>query len=214
MLLYAITDRKMLPGNETERQAALVSLATAWAHRGVNYLQIREKDLEPAALLPLAARIVQAVRETGEQAHIMLNGPAQIALESGCDGVHLPGSSTPGAAEQVRDLFRASRCDPIVSAACHSLEEVERLRSCSLLLFAPVFEKRLSGGNALSGTGIEELHKVCRAAETTPVFALGGVTWANALQCIKAGATGIAGIRLFLDMPQNKLEPGSESKSR
>jgi thiamine-phosphate pyrophosphorylase len=217
MLLYAITDRKMMPGDEANRQSSLVNLAVQWAVHGVDYLQIREKDLGPSALRALAVRIVQAVKETGKHTRVLLNGPAQIALESGCDGVHLPGGARPEAIAHARELYHAQEAQPIVSAACHGVEEVERLRSCSLLLFAPVFEKLLGEDKVLPGAGLERLQTVCRAAITTPVFALGGVTWKNAPQCTEAGAAGIAGIRLFLNMPQTDIpqnEPASGSKAK
>lgn len=46
------------------------------------------------------------------------------------------------------------------------------------------------------------LAEVC-AAVAVPVFALGGVTLANAASCIAAGAYGVAGIALFA---QNNIE--------
>ena len=65
MLLYAITGRRLLPGDELEQQTALVALAGEWARGGVDYIQVREKDLAAADLLALARRIVTAVRVGG-----------------------------------------------------------------------------------------------------------------------------------------------------
>ena len=62
MLLYAITSRQLLPGGERERQAALVELARKWAHGGVDYIQVREKDLPLPDLLALSREVVTAVR--------------------------------------------------------------------------------------------------------------------------------------------------------
>jgi thiamine-phosphate pyrophosphorylase len=66
-----------------------------------------------------------------------------------------------------------------------------------MILFAPVFEKSLGGGQHLAGAGPDRLREACVAASPLPVFALGGVTFQNAAVCIAAGAAGIAGIRLF-----------------
>jgi thiamine-phosphate pyrophosphorylase len=44
---------------------------------------------------------------------------------------------------------------------------------------------------------MDKLQEACDAADRTPVLALGGVTWPRAELCIEAGASGVAGIRLF-----------------
>ena len=93
MLLYAITGRRLLPGGELEQQTALVALAGEWARGGVDYIQVREKDLAADDLLVLAQRIVAAVRGEGGPTRVLVNGQAKVALEAGADGVHLPGSA-------------------------------------------------------------------------------------------------------------------------
>jgi thiamine-phosphate pyrophosphorylase len=64
-------------------------------------------------------------------------------------------------------------------------------------VFGPVFEK---SGSA-NPEGLEQLRRICHRAEATqppmPVWALGGITLENAVQCAEAGAAGIAAIRLF-----------------
>src|SRR5580693_5176453 len=108
MLLYAITGRRLLPGSERERQAGLVALARDWARGGLDYIQVREKGLSPANLRTLTRQIVAAVRREDTQARVLLNGPAEIALEAGAHGVHLPGNSPPAALEAARNLYRQS----------------------------------------------------------------------------------------------------------
>jgi thiamine-phosphate pyrophosphorylase len=200
MLLYAITDRRLLPGGEQERRAALVTLAGEWARGGVDYIQVREKDLAAGDLLILAREIVGAVRREGGPTRVLVNGPVEIALEAGTDGVHLPGPVTAGAADEARRVYGRAGRKAIVSRACHSLEEVRAARDASLIVFAPVFEK-VSGQDAEEarlGVGLGVLAETCRAAGSVPVIALGGVTRENAAECMAAGAAGVAGIRLFL----------------
>ncbi|MBV8115274.1 MAG: thiamine phosphate synthase [Silvibacterium sp.] len=205
MLLYAITSRTLLPGTEPERQAALGELARGWAQGGVDYIQIREKDLAPPDLLALARRIVTAVREEGLNTLVLVNGPVKIALEARAHGVHLPSSAPAEAAEEAMQAFRSAGRQAVVSRSCHSVKEIREAGEVSLILFAPVFEKvgeklgeKLSHSGPQAGVGLDALREACRAAHPVPVIALGGITVQNAAACIAAGVAGVAGIRLFL----------------
>jgi thiamine-phosphate pyrophosphorylase len=203
MLLCAITDRHLLGEDEAARCAALVELARKWTQGGVDYIQIREKDLPPAGLLGLTRRMVEAVSEEragrgGMRTKVLLNGPAAIALEAGADGVHLPGVAAAGAAEEIQAAYERAGCAAIVSRSCHSTAEAGSAGNVSLILFAPVFEKVLPAGGTLPGQGLAGLASACHVAGSIPVLALGGVTAENARSCVEAGAAGIAGIRLFL----------------
>lgn len=208
MRLYAITDRRLLGGSEPERRAGLVALARRWAARGVEYIQIREKDLAAEELQVLAAEVVAAVQSESRTTRVLLNGPAEVVLAAGADGVHLPGDAPFSLGTEARELFDRSGLDATVSHACHSVREVLAVREESqrdplattantVIVYAPVFEKATPDGK-LPGVGLESLRAAVDAARNIPVFALGGVTAGNAQSCIDAGAAGVAGIGLFL----------------
>lgn len=218
MLLYAITSRILLADTEAERAERLVALAANWSDAGLDFIQIRERDLAAAELLQLAAGIVQAVRRSGSPTRVLVNGnptgASAIPRQSGADGVHLPSGLAPqqlaAAVAQIRKGWESNLkpvAIPIVSVSCHSTADVlaARAAGATFALFAPVFEKALPGAPTLSGQGLESLAKACTAARQPapqpelPVLALGGVTLENAAECVAAGAAGIAAIRLFLN---------------
>lgn len=214
MLLCAITERRLLVGPEQQRCEALLALVRRWARGGVDYIQIREKDLAPGDLLRLARPLVAAVRDepsggsvqrTSVRTKVLLNGPPEIALEANADGVHLPGNAEAGAAAAARKIFARAGREAIVSRSCHTAEEAAQAGAASLLLFAPVYEKSFAREEAQPGQGLAALAEACRAAQNTPVLALGGITTHNAPACIQAGARGIAAIRLFLTDDWQKL---------
>ena len=62
MVRYAITDRIRLGGDESERQAKLLRLATRWVAEGLNFVQLREKELAAGALVELAREMLAAFR--------------------------------------------------------------------------------------------------------------------------------------------------------
>jgi len=204
MLRYAITSRAQYAGSEPERHAALVGQAERLAAEGVEYIQLREKDLPVQDLIGVARKILNAIRSAGAGTRLLINSRPDVALVAGAHGVHLPSGEDQLAPRQVRWLFaRARAATPVVSVSCHTLAEVVRAREtgADLVLFAPVFGKSagtsMGGELVLPGTGLEALREACAAAGETPVLALGGVTAENRATTIAAGAAGIAAIRLF-----------------
>ena len=220
-LLYAITDRRLYADEKTDALARLVELAATWAANGVSYIQIRERDLPAREQVELTRAIIHAAQHVSGKSsapRILVNGRADVALAAGADGVHLPSGRDSLAPEEVRSIFAAAGHSrpPVISISCHTLEEVKvaRQQSPDCILFAPVFEKMIreqaiavdageSGGGVsrLPGTGLASLEQACRAAAPVPVFALGGVTEENAADCLRAGAAGIAAIRLLQEPP-------------
>ncbi|GAA3747253.1 thiamine phosphate synthase [Terriglobus aquaticus] len=184
MLRYAISDRMLYPGDERARQLRVVQQAAALALEGVDYFQLREKDLDEASLLQLTVKVRDAVQSSGARMQVVLNGPQHLAVQA---GVAWHRSST--------HSFDQACC----SVSVHTLDDVEQQRAhASLLLFAPVFGKTVGPDLVHTGVGLERLRGAVERAAGTPVLALGGVTPQNAPLCLAAGASGIAGIRLFL----------------
>jgi len=198
VLLYYITDRTRFPGDEAARQHALLARITDAARWGVDYIQLREKDLSIRDLESLAKRAAQAVRKTGSTTRLMINSRMDVAIVAGADGVHLR-SHGDSASSEARVIFaKCGNQHPIIACSCHKLEEVALAEShgADFAVFAPVFEKDNTSVN-----GLAELRTICKreiaASSRMPVLALGGVTLGNAASCIDAGAAGVAGIRLF-----------------
>jgi thiamine-phosphate pyrophosphorylase len=197
MLLYAISNRRLLEGDENAKCDRLVKLAAEWACGGVDTIQVREKDLALTELQSLAARIVEAVRATKSRARVLVNGPAQVALDAGADGVHLHANAGPSAVQAAQQAYARTGREPVISTACHSTDEIRQTVGASMLLFSPIFEKVTEQGPT-RGQGLAALREAVDVAKPIPVLALGGVTEKNAAACIQNGAVGIAAIRLFL----------------
>ena len=201
MLRYAITDRARASVDEAEREATLLRQAASLAESGIDFLQLREKDLQAQALVSLARKLLSVLRSHSPAPKLLINSRADVAMVTGADGVHLTsanGSLTPA---DVRKLYAAAGLpEPIVSVSCHTLSEVAAARdsAATLILFGPVFEKRVGDDPISQGTGLNLLRMACAAAAPMPVLALGGVTPENTDSCLAAGAAGIAAIRLFL----------------
>ena len=177
---------------------AAVDHSRRWAREGVDFVQLREKEMEAGELVKLAMAMLAVLRELGST-KLLVNGRADVAVAAGADGVHLTSREGELTPEQVREVFRAAGAGrPVVGVSCHTVEEVRRAAGdVDFILFGPVFEKRVGDVVVVEGLGLDALQEACAAAEGTPVLALGGVTWPRAELCIEAGAAGVAGIRLI-----------------
>ncbi len=194
MLLYYITDRKGFAGTEAEHNIALLRRVAAAARAGVDYIQLREKDLGLADLELLARECLHAIRSESPTAQLLINTHANIALAVGADGVHLPGDAPPSSKVRAEWLGQTDR-EPLIGVSAHSVSDVRKAESegASFAVLGPIYEKAVAKER---GIGLEVLRKAC-ANSTMSVLALGGVNLSNAGACLDAGAAGIAGIRLF-----------------
>jgi len=148
MLRYAITDRIRLAANESERQSALLAQASHLAAAGVDFIQLREKDLSAAALADLARRLLAVLRTHQPAPRLLINSRADVALATRADGVHLSSSPDALTPAEVRALYAAAALpEPIISLSCHTLAEVVRAASTAPenrpthILFGPIYEK-------------------------------------------------------------------------
>ena len=160
---------------------------------GVDWVQIREKDLPAQHLLALAEGAVkQACRDGGTR--VIVNDRLDVALAAKAHGVHLGVRSMPPAV-----VRRLAPRDFVIGVSCHSLAEslAAQAAGADYILLGPIFPtpSKLSYGPPL---GLDALREVS-SRMAIPVFALGGITVDCVAACLQNGAAGIAGIRVFQD---------------
>ncbi len=185
MLRYYITDRRLLGGMEPLLQSVAKALLS-----GVDFLQLREKDLSAQALFQLAKTVKQFPNPRGTK--ILVNDRLDIALAADLDGVHLRAHSV-----SPQQLRRFTKPSFLIAVSCHSPTEVKVAEEdgADFVVLGPIFPtpSKLAFGAPLGVIAIREAVRLV----TIPVLALGGVNQQNQELCREAGAAGIAGIRLF-----------------
>ena len=193
-IICYVTDRKALRAGDPH--VALRECISTAIGCGADWVQIREMDL-PAKELSVLVRHAVKIAGLAGTARAIVNDRLDVALASGAQGVHLGGSSAPA-----RDVVRWCRngSAPVgfqIGVSCHSLDEARDAETAGAdyAFFGPVFDtpsKRKYG----KPQGLANLERVCNTIGI-PVIAIGGVDEANALNCLGAGASGIAAIRMF-----------------
>ena len=181
--LTLITDRRLC-----QRLSLAEAVARAVAG-GVNVVQLREKDLAAAQLVPLADRL-RAI--TQGKALLIVNGHLDAALLCAADGVHLPERGPSVAATR-----RLAGNGFIIGRSVHSAEEAVKAQEegADYVQVGLIFPTRSHPGLSPAGPG---LLKSVAARVAIPIVAVGGITAANVGQVMQAGAKGAAVISAIL----------------
>ena len=163
---------------------------------GVDWVQVRERELSDAALLELADGAQAAAREaaqrTGRPVRIVINRRSDVALAVDADGVHLGFDGI-----DASDARRLLGEQALIGVSCHAPAEVAAAEDASYAHLAPIF-RPLSKAATRPPLGLAALGE---AGGERPVLAQGGVTADNAGDCLTAGAAGVAVTGAILQAP-------------
>lgn len=192
MILCLVTDRRRLAGDvpfEAARRCCRSQAEYAVA-AGVDWIQVRERDLPASELAALVNDVVQIAR--GSPTRVLVNDRADVALASGADGVHLRADSI--AATRVRSLLPPGS---LVGQSVHRAAEAAACQSVDYLIAGTIFPTVSKPSNHAT-TGIDGLARIVRAS-SVPVLAIGGIGVHAVRRIAETGAAGVAAIGLFLD---------------
>jgi thiamine-phosphate pyrophosphorylase len=177
--LYLVMDA----GRSGEDAAARAAEAV---RGGVDWIQVRERSLEGAALLELVERVLAAARRAaeGRALRVLVNRRVDVALAAGADGVHLGRDAMPPA-----DARRLLPPGALIGVSTHAAGEALAARDVDYVQLAPIFAP-LSKPAERPALGLASL--AAASAGALPVFAQGGIDARSAAAARAAGAAGVA----------------------
>lgn len=190
-ILCLVTDRRRLCAgcdDEMMRRCLAAHMREAVA-AGVDMIQVRERDLDAAALALVVSDALMLARASATR--VVVNDRFDVALACGAHGVHLPaGAIRPSAARQ------ASPSGFLIGQSVHSVAEARAADGADYVIAGTVFPtaSKPHEERFLGEAGLAEIVHAARM----PVLGIGGVTLARTGRIAAAGAAGIAAIGLFM----------------
>lgn len=193
--LLVLTDR-------AQSEAAgrrLIDTVVVAVDAGARTIVLREKDLSRAKRYLLALSLTDLLVPAG--AALVVASDVKIALDVGAVAVHL------AAADPVPDTTGWPGA-MVWGRSCHSVDDVARAAAdgAGYVTLSPIFTSASKPGygpplgtasldqavTAVDGAVTAVTTALARTATATSIYALGGVTPANAASCLAVGAAGIA----------------------
>jgi thiamine-phosphate pyrophosphorylase len=176
--LYAILDRSVSGGRD------LPALLGAVLAGGGRLVQLREKTMPLAELLPLARRLARRCREAG--ALFIVNDRADLALAAEADGLHVGQDDFP--ARRARGILRPGM---ILGVSTHDPEQARRAVAdgADYVAVGSIYPTSTKAGFQLVGP---ELIRRVRPEVPVPLVGIGGITVDNAGAVLAAGADAVA----------------------
>lgn len=170
-----VTDRRRCRGRR------LRELLAEAVGGGVDWIQLRERDLPDPELRELVLAIRAAVPE---EVAISVNARPEIAVDLGT-GLHVPASWPVGERPELAP-------GQLYGRSAHDEGETDRaLRDgADYLVAGTVYPTESKPGHP--GAGPERVRRIAHRAGTVPVYAIGGVTVSRVPELLRAGAWGVA----------------------
>lgn len=176
--LYAVTDRSWLGSQTLSEQVEQALLG------GATCVQLREKELNPAAFLAEAKELKALCARYGVP--LIINDNVELALEADADGVHVGQGDM-----DARDVRRLMGADKILGVTAKTVEQAKRAQQAGAdyLGSGAVFGSTTKL-NAKPMTK-ELLKSICESV-TIPVVAIGGIHRGNIASLAGTGIRGAA----------------------
>jgi len=188
LLLYAVTDRSWLRGEETLKCQVEKALKG-----GVTFVQLREKELPAAEFLKEALEIKEVCGKYNVP--FVVNDNVDIAIASDADGVHVGQSDM-----EAGDVRRRIGRDKILGVSAASVEQavLAEKRGADYLGVGAVFPT--GSKSDADDVSFETLQSICKAV-SIPVVAIGGINAGNVMKLAGSGICGIAVISAIFAQP-------------
>jgi len=190
--VYPITDTHLSGLSHAQQVARLIE-------GGASLIQLRDKNAAPQEFYREAAAALQIARD--HNARLIINDRVDVALALKADGVHLGQTDLP--VEAARRLLGKGA---IIGFSTHNLRQAKSATAMPVdyIAFGPVFQTS-SKENPEPVAGLSALRKARAIIGSLPLVAIGGITVANALEVLQAGADALAIIADLLADPM-KIE--------
>jgi thiamine-phosphate pyrophosphorylase len=191
--VYPILDTESL----AQRRIAPEMAAAAFLEGGAGILQIRHKQHWDRNIFATARTLAKMCREAGVA--LVINDRADVAMLLDA-GLHVGQDDLPP-----RDARKLMGTDAFMGYSSHNSRQACEAggEPVDYVALGPIFPTA-SKLNPDPATGVDELRR-CRALIDKPLVAIGGITQANALEVMRAGADSVAII--------GGLLPGTEGAS-
>jgi thiamine-phosphate pyrophosphorylase len=183
--VYPITDRTISGLSDHEQVEAFID-------GGARLIQVRDKNSSSRDFFDWIRDCLEITRKNN--AKLIVNDRADIALLLKADGVHLGQDDLPPA--EARKLLSD---EAIIGFSTHNLEQVRKALEMPIdyLAFGPIFPTGTKVDHD-PVVGLEMLKRVRDAVKDLPLVAIGGIHLENLGSVLEAGADSAAMISALL----------------
>lgn len=193
MKLCLVTDRRRLGSAVGAKPEAWLDVLSeqvvSAAQAGIDYVQIREPDLDARELTALVGSLMRAIG--GSTTKLFVNDRVDVALAAGASGVHLKEQGI--LPQLVRRIVPAGF---LISCSIHSAASIDARKEADLLIAGTVLPT--ASKRAPDYLEEEGLRSIVARAAGQPVLGIGGLDERSIPLLVSSGAAGMAAVGAFI----------------